>query len=297
MNIGQLSEDRLVAQLTKRFARSAAVKVGIGDDCAAVTGPASGQWLLLKTDCVVEGVHYLSGTSGRKVGWKALARPLSDIAAMGGLPRQALVTVAISRQKSVRYLDGIFAGIDRIARLFDVHVVGGETSQSPGADFISICVSGVVEKRRCVTRSGGRPGDRLYVTGRLGGSLHGKHLAFTPRVLEARWLTAHFRIRAMMDLSDGLGADLPRLAAASGAGFDLCEGDIPCTKGSTPQEAISDGEDYELLFALAARDASRLESEWKKAFPRLTLTCIGSLTPRSARRQVLARGYVHFAQP
>lgn len=132
MNIGQLSEDRLVAQLTKRFARSAAVKVGIGDDCAAVTGPASGQWLLLKTDCVVEGVHYLSGTSGRKVGWKALARPLSDIAAMGGLPRQALVTVAISRQKSVRYLDGIFAGIDRIARLFDVHVVGGETSQSPG---------------------------------------------------------------------------------------------------------------------------------------------------------------------
>ena len=110
-----------------------------------------------------------------------------------------------------------------------------------------------MEKRRCVLRSGGRPGDALFVTGLLGGSLAGKHLDFTPRLAEARWLTQHFHLRAMMDLSDGLGADLPRLAAASGCGFEL--GEIPCTPGCSRDSALGDGEDFELLFAAGPRDA------------------------------------------
>src|SRR5207253_4657242 len=133
-----------------------------------------------------------------------------------------------------------------------------------GPAAISVSVVGRVEKKRRVSRRGGKPGDDLFVTGRLGGSIRGKHLRFIPRIEESRWLTANFRIHAMMDLSDGLGADLPRLAIASKLGFKIDREKLPLAPGAKINNAISDGEDYELLFAISPRDRSRLQRNWRK---------------------------------
>jgi len=269
---------------------------GPGDDCAVIGHARSRTWRLLKTDCVVEGIHFKAGENPRKVGWKALARPVSDIAAMAGRPLHALVTMAISPEAEVERAVAVYAGLRKCAAQYGIAIVGGETARSPGPMFISVTVSGEVERRRCVFRSGGRPGDLLFVTGRLGGSLAGRHLIFQPRVAEARWLARHFPLKAMMDLSDGLGADLLRLARASGCGFLLDESALPLSAASTAAQALSDGEDYELLFALPPREAARLRTLWPRNFPRLPLTEIGALTapPRKGKESSL-RGYDHFA--
>jgi thiamine-monophosphate kinase len=138
-------------------------------------------------------------------------------------------------------------------------------------------------------------GDILFVTGRLGGSRDARHLDFVPRIDEARWLTGNFRIQAMMDLSDGLGADLPRLAKASGVGFAIDESALPRARGCSIEAAINDGEDYELLFAFSPNDAAALEKKWRRKFARLALTRIGQLTRHSSRAPRHAfHGYVHF---
>ena len=176
-----------------------------------------------------------------------------------------------------------------------VAVVGGETSNSKGAAVISIAVTGSVEKRRWISRAGGKANDELFVTGRLGGSLRGRHLKFVPRIVESRWLTENFPIHAMMDLSDGLGADLPRLARASGVGFEVDEATLPLHPGCTTKQAISDGEDYELLFAISPKDSRSLPARWRKKFPSIPLTLIGKLNSKFAiRTSKLAKGYVHF---
>ncbi len=296
MKLQGYGEDRLVAELTRALATDENVRVGIGDDCAAI-GPRSAKtWQLLKTDCIVEGVHFQPDTAPEKIGWKAMARAISDIAAMGGLPRYALVTIGVPPETEVARVKAIYAGIRKAARTFDFRIVGGETSRAPVL-FLSVTLTGEVERTRCVTRSGGRAGDLLFVTGRLGGSIRGRHLAFTPRLAEARWLAGNFRIRAMMDLSDGLGADLPRLARASGVGFEIFEEKIPRNRGCTVREAIRDGEDYELLFAIAPRDAVAMQAAWTKRFKRLPLTCIGSLLTLNSQPSTLSfsRGFDHFA--
>jgi len=295
MKLAHYGEDRLIAELTKSLRTDASVRTGIGDDCAVIGGRRDKTWTLLKTDCIVEGIHFLPDTEPRRIGWKALARAISDIAAMGGLPCHALVTIAVSPEVEVSRVKGIYAGLKKAAQRFDVSIVGGETSGSTGPLFISIALTGMVEPARCVTRAGGRAGDLLYVTGLLGGSIGGRHLDFMPRVTEARWLSGNFRIRAMMDLSDGLGADLPRLARASGTGFELFESQLPCGKGCTPRNAVTDGEDYELLFAIAPRDATALESSWLKQFPKLRLTRIGQLNQKSKIKNQKSRGFDHFA--
>lgn len=289
MKLSDLGEDALVARWTRRLPRNPSLLVGPGDDCAVTGRRSDACWTLLKTDCVIEGVHFTGETDFARVGWKALARAVSDIAAMGGEPRHALVTVAFPPAMEVKQADALYAGLRRCARKFGIAIAGGETARSPGPVFISVALTGEVERTRCITRSGGKPGDVLFVTGRLGGSRSGKHLDFMPRVQEARWLTEHFRLHAMMDLSDGLGADLPRLARASKCGFEL--GDLPCTPGVSRDEALSDGEDFELLFAVAPRQAARLEREWP--FRKLPLTRVGSLTANRTFQP--HHGFDHFA--
>jgi thiamine-monophosphate kinase len=297
MKLRGYGEDRLVAELTRALARGADVRVGPGDDCAVLGSPRAARWQLLKTDVVIEGVHFLRDDDPRRVGWKALCRALSDVAAMGGVPQHALITLAVSPDEEVARVKALYAGLRRAARRFDVSIVGGETSRSPGPLFLDVAVAGWVERTRCILRSGGQPGDLLYVTGRLGGSRAGKHLDFTPRLAEARWLVTHFRPSAMMDLSDGLAADLPRLARASGCGFTLHETSVPKTRGSSLAEALSDGEDFELLFAIARRQTAKLEAAWARQFPRLPLTCVGVLHPQSAiRNPQFPHGFDHFTQ-
>ncbi len=296
--LNEVGEDRLVRELTAGLKQGQDVQVGPGDDCAVIGRDGDTLWQLLKTDCLIEGRHFLPGAAAELVGWKAMARNISDIAAMSGVPRHAMVTLAVDPERALEYVRSLYCGIEKAARAFDVSVVGGETASSPGPLFLSIAMTGEVEPGRCVCRSGGRPEDLLFVTGRLGGTIRGRHLRFVPRVKESRWLTENFEIRAMMDLSDGLGADLPRLAAASGTGFELLRGRIPRNYGVTIDEAISDGEDYELLFAVAERDAEHLAVEWSRRFPRLSLSQIGVLTELTRRNTVeLPKGYDHFAKP
>jgi thiamine-monophosphate kinase len=224
-----------------------------------------------------------------------MMRPLSDFAAMSGVPQFALVTLMVSGETTDAWVRKLYRGLKRAAGKFGVAIVGGETSSTPGPSAISVSVSGFVEKSRQVTRHGGRPGDDLFVTGRLGVSLQGKHLRFVPRIHESRWLTGHFSVHAMMDLSDGLGSDLPRLARASGVGFEINQASLPLASGAHIANAISDGEDFELLFAISPRDSAKLETRWRKEFPKLRLTRIGRLNRKSKiKNRKLESGYVHF---
>src|SRR5205807_9607614 len=162
----------------------------------------------------------------------------------------------------------------------EVSIVGGETSSTPGPVAISVSVVGLVERDRCVSRRGGKVGDDLFVTGRLGGAVKQKHLEFVPRIVESRWLTKNFSIHAMMDFSDGLGADLPRLARASKVGFDIELENLPVARGATIDTAISEGEDYELLIAVSPRARESLERQARRTFPKLLPTRSGSLNPK-----------------
>ncbi len=277
-----LGEDEVVRRLISMLPpNSRSVRVGPGDDCAVIEVPGVSQLQLLKTDTVVEGVHFCAEEKMERVGWKALCRAISDMAGMGGLPESALITVIAPAKTQWQKVKDLYRGIGRAASKFGVSVVGGETSQLKGPLVCSVALTGWVKRGRCVRRSGGRVGDALLVTGRLGGSLRtGRHLDFTPRLKEAAWLVEHFLPRAMMDISDGLGLDGSRLAAASGcsAAWDLdC---IPRTKGCSLQEAFTDGEDFELLLAVAPRKVTALLSAWKLAFRGTPLTRVGSLVKR-----------------
>jgi thiamine-monophosphate kinase len=294
LTLGGLGENALLARLLRGLPQGADVIAGPGDDCAILGRPRDRTWTLFKADCVVEGIHFESGADSRKVGWKALCRAISDIAAMGGQPRHALVTLAAPRSTEVRWLDGLYAGLRKAAKRFDVGIVGGETARSQRGVFVNVALTGEVDRSRCIRRSGGKPGDLLYVTGRLGGSIAGHHLGFTPRLAEARWLAEHTRVRAMMDLSDGLAADLPRLAAASGCGFVIDPDRLPRQRGCTAEQALGDGEDYELLFAVPASTTGKLETRWRLAFPRVPLSRIGALAPARSVTPSVSLGFDHF---
>ncbi len=295
MKLRELGEDRLIAQLVACLKSRREVIMGPGDDCAVLAGAKKEELLLLKTDCVVEGVHFLPNEKPVAIGWKAMMRTLSDFAAMSGIPQYALVTLIAPSKSEARWMKQLYWGLRRAAARFEVAIVGGETSRTRGPIIVSISAAGAVERKRCVLRSGGEADDLLYVTGRLGGSIRKRHLNFIPRLKEARWLTRHFCIHAMMDLSDGLGADLPRLANASDAGFEIDENAIPRARGRSIGQAINDGEDYELLFALSPNDATTLERKWRKKFMRLSLTRIGRLTRRlSPVTHRSFHGYKHF---
>lgn len=295
MNLRELGEDRLVQQIAARLPRNRAVVLGPGDDCALVRFGSEENLLVLKTDCIVEGVHFTGAAKPATVGWKAMARPLSDFAAMSAVPEAALITLLAPAETRAAWVRQLYRGLTKAAAAFGVAIVGGETSRAPGALAISVSLAGFVEPFRAVRRSGGRTGDELFVTGRLGGSLAGRHLSFTPRIRESRWLTETVRVRAMMDLSDGLGADLPRLARSSGVGFEVDEAALPRNRGCSVEQAIGDGEDYELLFAVAPADSERLQRLWRRKFPRLPLTRIGRFTRSSrAADHTIPAGYVHF---
>ena len=292
MKLSRVGEDALIVKVLRELPASRKL---IGDDCAVVEFPGAKNLLVLKTDCVVEKIHFQASTEPELVGWKAMMRSLSDFAAVSAIPQFALITMIVPAVRSTSWVKKLYRGLKRAASPFDVTIVGGETSATRGPATISVSVSGFVERNRWVSRSGGKKGDDLFVTGKLGGSIRGKHLRFVPRIEESRWLTKNFRVHAMMDLSDGLGADLPRLANASQLGFKIDKKSLPLAPGAKIDNAISDGEDYELLFAISPRNRARLQKSWRNKFPKLPLTRIGSFTQLSTiNSQPLRRGYVHF---
>ncbi len=292
-----LGEDPLIERLISLVPRSPDPLAGPGDDCAVIDpGPFSPTLLLLKTDALVAEIHYLPEASPQAVGWKAAARVISDFAAMGGKPEYFLVTLALPAATEVAWVEGVYRGLGAAMENHGGTLAGGETTRVPAgsAAVISIAATGSVARENLVLRSTGQPGQVLLVTGTLGGSIQGKHLNFTPRLAEARWLVAHHKPTAMMDLSDGLAKDLPRLAMASGCGFLLDETSLPLTAGSTATGAISDGEDYELLFAMEPERVAGLLAEWATVFPELPLSVIGQLVSEGTGHS-LAGGWDHFA--
>jgi thiamine-monophosphate kinase len=311
-----MNERELIARLTPALPRNASVVAGAGDDCA-VLDLGGEEYVLLKTDAVVEGIHFKSGTSLEKVGRKALARCLSDIAAMAGKPVAALVTIALPKEFNPVEIDTLYAGLNELAGAHGVAIVGGETTTNPERMLVSIALLGTVEKSRCVLRSGAKPGDAIFVTGKLGGSIHAKHLEFEPRLKEARWLATQFDLHAMIDLSDGLASDLRHVLKASGVGAELLASAIPISReaklaaraesSAKPPllAALTDGEDFELLFTIASKSAVPLVDSWRKQFPDLPLSCIGKITAahglrlrdKQGVRPLNVHGYTHFEKP
>lgn len=312
-----MTEFELIARLIPGLPRNDSVVIGAGDDCAVLDVGLPGRWLLFKTDAVVAGIHFDAAARPEQVGHKALARALSDVAAMAGEPASAVVTLGLPVPYDAGFVEALYVGLNRLAERCGVAVVGGETVPNPERLFVSIALIGWVEKSRLTRRAGARPGDALFVTGELGGSLAGKHLDFEPRLAEARWLAGHCAVHAMMDLSDGLAGDLRHLLAASGVGAELLATAVPISRaarerarafpGAAPPlaAALADGEDFELLFAVSSQDAVPLLDAWRAQFPGLRLSCVGRVTAepglnlRDAQglRPLTLRGHTHFANP
>jgi thiamine-monophosphate kinase len=317
-----MNEFELIERLTADLPSNASTRVGPGDDCAVLDLGVPDHWVLFKTDAVVAGVHFDQAAAPEAIGHKALARGLSDLAAMAGLPTHALVTIGLPTGFEVERVEGIYRGLRALAERYGVAIVGGETTTVPERMILSIAVIGTAARTRCPLRSGARAGDALMVTGELGGSLaSGRHLTFEPRLHEARWLTEQCEVRAMIDLSDGLAGDLRHLLKASGVGAELMTSAIPISKaarnaaradardltgikrGKTPLDrALTDGEDFELLFTVPAPQVVKLMDAWRERFAGLKLSCIGRITKESGlilrdaggSRSLNLDGYVHF---
>jgi thiamine-monophosphate kinase len=314
-DLQRMNEFELINRLTRSLPTNKSVVTGAGDDCAVLDYGLPDRLLLFKTDAIVEGIHFAPDIPPEKIGRKALARCLSDIAAMGGTPDSTLVTLALPRDFDPAFVEKIYAGMGELARRYETAIVGGETTTNLGGILISIAMLGHVPRGKCILRSGASPGDAIYVTGELGGSRAGRHLDFEPRLAEARWLTANFTIHAMIDISDGLAGDLRHILRASGVGAELLATAIPISRiarATSKAEgaakppllaALTDGEDFELLFTVAGKDAVPLLDEWKKQFPGVKLSCIGKITAgegiairdKQGLRPLAAHGYTHFA--
>jgi thiamine-monophosphate kinase len=307
-SVAAIGEQRLIGNIRAWLGRaSPAAPFGIGDDCAVI--PPTKRHQLVTTDPVIYGQHFDEAVSPRAVGAKLLKRNLSDIAAMGGRPVAAVISLALAPQTSVRWLEQFYRGLALTALKYRVKIVGGDITQGPARFFGAfLTLHGESSGARVVTRTGARAGDAIYVTGRLGGSLLGHHHAFTPRLAEGVWLAAQPEVRAMMDVSDGLAKDLHSLTAERLAPA-LSAARIPIsvaarrravqTKRTPLFHALSDGEDFELLIVVRAKSAARLERNWRKRFPKLPLTRIGEFVrksnlPADAVRLADYHGYEHL---
>ncbi len=311
-----MTESDLIAHLKPLLPTNDFVVTGAGDDCAVLELGAPDTQTLFKTDAVVEGVHFTADTEPERVGRKALARCLSDIAAMGGTPTAAVVTLGLPRGFDPERVKALYRGLNRLAAQYQVAVVGGETTTNPGGWLVNVALLGTVPRGRARLRSGAKVGEALFVTGDLGGSLAGKHLDFEPRLAEGRWLLQFAGVSAVMDLSDGLASDLPKLLSASGVpGAELRKSAVPVSRAAREHArtsdlaippfvaAVTDGEDFELLFTVQSNRAVAVLDEWKEQFPGVRLSCIGKLTEKAGvwvrgddgLRPLPTRGYEHFA--
>jgi thiamine-monophosphate kinase len=263
------SEFAYIDWVRRRTPADPRVLIGPGDDAAALKLTPQSP-CLITTDMLLEGSCFRLAEAGpRLVGRKAMAVNLSDIAAMAGRPTAAVVSVGLPRQGGRSLAEELYQGLREMADAFDTAVVGGDTNSWDGPLVISVTLLGEATARGPVRRSGARPGDWLLVTGPLGGSILGKHLTFTPRVREALRLHELADLHAMIDISDGLAADLAHICEESRCGAVLRAADIPIAdearqlndNRSPLEHALGDGEDFELIFAVAPEDGRRLITE------------------------------------
>ncbi len=305
------TEHEWIHHVRRRVTPSRGVRVGIGDDAAVVETPP-GHEMLLTADMLVEDVDFvLEGLDPRALGWKSLAVSVSDIAAMGGKSAHAVVSVGLRNELAGTFADELLMGFLACAERYGVALVGGDTSGTPGQLVINVALTGFVPAGRAILRSGARPNDAICVTGALGGSILGRHLRAIPRQDEALALVQGCEVHAMIDVSDGLSSDLGHILDASEVGAEIWEDRIPVhadavelaqKDGITALEhALSDGEDFELVFCVDDSAARYLE---RAGIEGTRVTRIGRITAGlayvrrpsegAAARPVERRGYEHF---
>ena len=281
-----MDEPELIEKLRERVgqSRTAGVVLGIGDDCAIVRPRGAREDWLYTTDMLLEGTHFLREThTPADVGWKALARGLSDIAAMGGEARFCLLSLAVASWVDARWLDGFYGGLLALGERHGAALIGGDLAWTERV-MCDIVVAGTVPRGKALRRDGARPGDAIYVSGALGGSALGlatgrgkawmRHKRPQPRMALGRFLRARVGATAAMDLSDGLSLDLHRLCMASGLRAEIAP--PPLYRGATLAQGLHGGEDYELLFT--APESTRVPG----AFEGLPLTRIGTMRKGAA---------------
>ena len=269
-----MNESKILEKLPGLLPVNSRIAAGAGDDCAVINMPGNNQ-LLAAADQVIENIHFLPDTPPEDAGKKLMNRNLSDIAAMGGVPLTALLTIA-SNGKDNEYIERFISGAAQAGMVFDVPVCGGDTASLAGIGFCAtLTILGEVPCGKAILRSGARPGDFVYVTGCIGNSFYsGHHLDFVPRLKEGAFLRG--RASAMLDISDGLLLDAMRLAKSSNVSLMLDLASVPLRAGAVAPGAFSDGEDYELLFTA---------SEQLTAFPGndfAGLSCIGRVIEKGA---------------
>lgn len=288
-NIGEFG---LIDRIKKSVKSDASVIKGIGDDCAVLKFDRY-RYQLFTCDMIVENTDFTLKDSPFLIGRKSLAVSISDIAACAGLPQHCLVSMGISKDTSVEFVDEILKGILSLAKKYSINLVGGDLSRAKQLT-IDVSMLGVVEKKNLVLRSGARIGDIIFVTGKLGGSISGKHLRFTPRLKEARYLVKNFKVNSMIDVSDGLAQDIGHILKESSAGATIYEGLIPVSKEARNlNDALYGGEDFELLFTMSRAESKRLLAKGANDF-----RPIGEITDkRYGLRLVDKRGKEKIIKP
>lgn len=308
-----LPERELLQQL-RRAARGTNAVLGIGDDCAILRIPA-GHEALVTTDFSIEGVHFRRDwQSAECIGHRCLVRGLSDIAAMGGCPIAAFLSLALPKNVPQRWVDRFFAGLLRLADRFGVELAGGDTSQSPGGVLADVTVLGSVAKGKALRRSGARVGDRIYVTGALGESAAGLQLLTRkkikrrdilpqPRIAVGEWLIEERLATACIDVSDGLSTDLAHICQESGVGAVVDAAAIPVHSSarklvSALDLALHGGEDYELVFTApkTARIPSRIAGVEIRQIGEITSGKAVRISQNGRIHMLMSRGWEHFRQ-
>ena len=284
-HIVERSEFALIDWIRSRVVDRDPVKLGIGDDAAVLRSDAGRDWLVA-TDMLMEGVDFtFPPATAELAGRKALAVNLSDIAAMGGRPTAAFVSVALPIARGVEFAKSLHVGLLDLADQHGVVLAGGDTNSWHGPLVINVAVVGEPWGTRAITRSGAKPDDWIFVTGSLGGSIAGRHLTFEPRLAESKVLTELVDLHAMIDISDGLAADLHHVLQQSHVGAVIEAESIPISEAAAQsrdarsplQHALSDGEDFELLVVVSPEDGRRLLADWHEPTP---ITCIGKITAK-----------------
>lgn len=301
-----MAERELIEYIRKLAAGPAPpwVTVGVGDDAAALEVPG-GRQIVVTTDMLIEGVHFASDASARLIGRKAIARALSDIAAMAARPLCTVAAVDFGRRHDTPVCEELTRALCETAREFSAPLVGGDVASGRGPMHITVTALGTPGPRGAVTRHGAQPGDAVCVTGELGGSIRGRHLEFRPRIEEALALAERVDLHAMIDLSDGLSTDALHIAEAGAVGITLRAGQIPVSADAvalaaeTGREpiwhALNDGEDYELLFCLPPAQATQVAGAGAAG---TAVSIIGEVTPEpesylvapDGRRELLSAG-------
>ncbi|MDD4939135.1 MAG: thiamine-phosphate kinase [Candidatus Omnitrophica bacterium] len=296
--VSDLGEFGLIERVRRRIKTDRSVIKGTGDDCAVLKLDEK-NYQLFTCDMIVEGVDFTLKDDPYLIGRKAVAVSVSDIAACAGIPRYCVVSLGLPKGRSLDFCDKLIKGMLSVVNKHKINLAGGDISRAKEL-VLDVSMLGVVEKKRLVLRSGAKEKDLIFVTGALGGSILGKHLKFTPRLKEARFLVKNFKINSMIDISDGLIQDLGHILKSSSKGALIYENSIPLSRAARGlDDALYSGEDFELIFTMSAAEAKKLfraKPDWISLIGEITDQASGLrlLDKNGKEKAVRPKGFRHF---